>query len=93
MTGARACGEDITLASGNNAPTGVWSNGTTMWVMQSQGSKVFAYKMSDGSRDSAKDYNGLVSYLQTARGIWSDGTTMWIADGNTDKLYAHHAIK
>ena len=48
--------------------------------------------MSDGSRDSAKDYT-LDSENSNIYGIWSDGTTMWVADNADGKLYAYYAIK
>ena len=41
--------------AGNHAPTGLWSDGTTMWVSEDWGRKIFAYRMSDGTRDGSKD--------------------------------------
>ena len=63
-----------------------------MWVSDNGDDKVYAYRMSDGSRDSAKDYNSL-SHISVPNGIWSNGTTMWIADDQTNKLFAHYAIE
>ena len=76
----------------NADANGIWTDGTTMWVADNADDKVYAYKMSDGSRDATKDYDNL-SHIAIPRGIWSDGTTMWIADASSDKIYAHHAIK
>ena len=53
---------------------------------------MYAYKLSDGSRDSAKDYT-LHSDNGNPGGIWSDGTTMWVLDVNDDKIYAYHSIQ
>ena len=89
--GARDSGKDITLASGNDNPTGIWSDGTTMWVMQYQGSKVFAYNLSNSSRDSAKDIT-VSSNITLGNYMTADGTTMWISDNGTlttTMLYAH----
>ncbi|MYN66508.1 MAG: hypothetical protein F4X11_15990 [Acidobacteria bacterium] len=72
------------------APTGIWSDGTTMWVTNYWYGKIFAYNMSDKSRDSSKDFNGLRWWfgVNDPYGIWSDGTTMWVTDQTADKIYA-----
>ena len=50
--------------------------------------KLYAYRMSDRSRDSGRDFT-----MDTANGspvgIWSDGTTMWASDFAAGKLYAY----
>ncbi len=69
-------------------PAGIWSNGTTMWVADTNGSnkKIYAYKLSTGEADSAKDIN-LSDNLGRLEGIWSDGTTLWIlADVTIDDM-------
>ena len=53
--------------------------------------KLYAYKLSDGSRDSAKDYT-LDSANGNPESIWSDGTTMWVLDTTDVKLYAYHTM-
>ena len=63
-----------------------------MWVLDYADEKLYAYSISDGSRDSAKDYTNLDSQTSEPRGIWSDGTTMWVADNGDDKLYAYHTM-
>ena len=46
--------------------------------------------MSDGARDSAKEFNTLIAAgNRNLGGIWSDGTTMWVADWADNKLYAY----
>ena len=73
-------------------PIGIWSDGTTMWVADTRDNKVYAYKMSDKTRDSTKDINvkNLLVNLNNlnTQGIWSDGTTMWVADWNKVKIHA-----
>ena len=58
-SGARDSSRDITLGSNNDQPAGLWSDGTTIWVVQSflfqRDKKVFAYTLADGSRDSSSD--------------------------------------
>ena len=91
--GQRYAGKDFdTLyAAGNNGPRGLWSDGTTLWVSDRDDKKIYAYKLSDTSRDAAKDFNTLdAAGNQNPAGIWSDGTTMWVADRDDDKLYAYN---
>ena len=79
----------------NNSPHGIWSNGVTMWVARwvfndESNSKLYAYKMSDKSRDSSKDFNTLVNAgNEGGYGIWSDGATMWVADYRDNHIYAY----
>ena len=77
-------------AADNDYPTGIWSDGTTMWVADSQDDKLYAYRLSTSARDEAKDINALDTAGNTSPdGIWSDGTTMWVADSQDDKLFAY----
>ena len=96
-TKSRDSSQDFTTLSdaGNIDPSGIWSDGTTMWVANSNrdnvddpGDKIYAYKMSDKSRDASKDFT-LASGNFHPTGIWSDKTTMWVADTTADKLYAY----
>ena len=109
--GNRASAKDITLeirftASGgyNRNPSGLWSDGTHIWVSDRLRSKLFTYKLSDGTRSQNEinsDFNTLSqSRNGHPRGIWSDGTTIWVAnnpiEGNTpgiseDKIFAYSA--
>ncbi len=81
-------GSDFTLAAANGYPTGIWSDGTTMWVADFEDAKLYAYRMSDRSRDSGKDFT-LDAANGSPVGIWSDGTTMWASDFTDGKLYAY----
>ena len=81
-------GSDFTLDAANGYPTGIWSDGTTMWVADFEDHKLYAYRMSDRSRDSGKDFT-LDAANGSPVGIWSDGTTMWASDFTDAKLYAY----
>ncbi len=75
---------------GNTRPAGIWSNGVTMWVLDGLDDKIYAYKMSDKTRDGGKDFNTLAAAGNTnANGIWSDGSTMYVVDDEDDKIYAY----
>ena len=76
------------LDAANTGPVGLWSDGATLYVVDKGELKVFAYSLSDGTRQSAKDFS-LVSWNKLPKGAWSDGTTFWVADKEDDKLYAY----
>ena len=80
---------DGLVAAGNQAPTGMWSNETTIWVADSTDDKIYAYRLSDMSRDPDQDFNNLASGNDVATGIWSDGATMWVTDFSDQKIYAY----
>ena len=81
-------------------PTGLWSDGRTMWVSDNHGgeSSIYAYTISSGARDRGKDidlsvdtgrqnaYDYTLDKNSSPQGIWSDGETMWVAEvaGATD---------
>ena len=85
---SRDSGSDFTLGAANGYPTGIWSDGTTMWVADFEDDKLYAYRMSDRSRDSGRDFT-LDAANGSPVGIWSDGTTMWASDFSDGKLYAY----
>ena len=86
--GTRDAAKDIDLHDDNTAPFGIWSNRTTMWVVDSAEGKLFAYKMSDGSRVAGKDID-LHDDNADPTGVWSDSTTVWVVGSDDDKLYAY----
>ena len=57
--GSRVTGSDFDTLddAGNDAPTGIASDGETMFVVDGTDRKVYAYRMSDKSRDPSKDFN------------------------------------
>ena len=79
------------LAAGNTNPQGIWSDGTTMWVLDRFDRKLYAYNLATKARDSSKDFNTLRAARNFGpEGIWSDGTTMWVSDNFDNKLYAYN---
>ena len=77
-------------AAGNNNPVGIWSDGTTMWVADTDDDKIYAYDMATKARDADKEFNTLASEgNNNPEGIWSNGTTMWVVDYGDDKIYAY----
>ena len=74
-------------SAGNRDPYGIWSNGTTLWIVDTVDLKVYAYN-SDGSREESKEFS-LADANEAPTGIWSDGTIMWVADAVDRELYAY----
>ena len=73
-------------------PTGMWSDGTTLWIADYADNKLYAYKMSDRTRDEPKDISPPGS--DNISGIASDGATLWISQALTtsDKVWAYEEI-
>ena len=65
------------LHSNNDSPNGIWTDGTTMWVLDSAKRKVFAYRLSDRQRQTSKEFN-LHSDHEDPGMLTSDGNVMWI---------------
>ena len=74
--------------AGNNRSFGIWSNGTTMWVIEGSTTTFYAYNMTTKARDSGKDI-ALASGNNKPRGIWSDGTIMWVANQDGKSIYVY----
>ena len=66
-------------AARNWDPQGIWSNGTTMYVVDDEDEKVYAYRLSDKARDPSRDIP-LASTNQDAYGAWSYGDTLYVTD-------------
>ena len=79
--------------AGHRVTNGIWSDGETMWATNysSVGQTLYAYKISDKTHDSGKDFNTLdhAAGNTSPSSIWSDETTMWVADSFDDKIYAY----
>ena len=72
----------------HNNPYGIWANGTTMWIADSDDDKLYAYDLASKQRDSSKDFNTLrAAGNNNPQWIWSDGATMWVTDD--DKIFAY----
>ena len=89
-TGARDESKEFYLDDNNNYGKDYWSDGTTMWVADSQDRKLYAYELETGKRDTSKEFDLEGDYDVAPYGIWSDGTVMWVADNDYQKMYAYH---
>ena len=77
----------------NRNPWGIWSDGTTMWVADDGKDYVFAYRLSDKSRDQSKEFR-LHEDNKSPTGLYSDGDTIWVLDNgrNVDPPYPPEKI-
>ena len=73
---------------------GVWSDGTTLYVLAIRKSrstpkgKIFAYRLSDGARRNSKDII-LPSENSHPYGLTARGGVMYVGDNRDDKVYAY----
>ena len=79
------------LDSGNGSPTGLWSDGATLWIAdnaEGPGDAVFAYDLATGERVEEREFE-LDAANRAPRGLWSDRTTIWVSDSGQNRLFAH----
>ena len=81
---AHATALGFSLAPRNGRPSGLWSDGATAWVADLEDGRLYAYRLTDGSRVPERDV--VVDGLPM--GLWSDGATLWVAEF-TGGLRAH----
>ncbi len=75
----------------NTVPTGLWSDGITMYVLDRTDKKIYAYNFITKARDASKDINGLNNSAHN--GLWSDGTDMWVGEGNRITPYSFLGVR
>ena len=79
------------LHSDQDSPTGMWSDGQTLWVLDNAASgadHVFAYDLTTGEPDLDKQFE-LDRRNRFSHGLWSDGETFWVADSGQDRLFGY----
>ena len=80
------------LDSGNDWPTGAWSDGKTLWLAENgQGADdaVYAYDLETGERVEDVEF-ALAEANRAPRGFWSDRTTVWVSDSGQNRLFAYN---
>ena len=79
------------LDAGHDKPSGMWSDGATLWLAHNgdgADDAVYAYDLESGERVEDREFE-LDDANVAPRGVWSDRTTIWISDSGKDKLFAH----
>ena len=82
--GDRLPDRDIALPG---APTGVWSNGTDVWVLTTAG-RISVYSLADGAEHTDRGFT-LPGGAEYAAGLWSNGATLWVSDVNRGWVRAY----
>ena len=75
--------------AGNLNPTGIWSNGITMYVADISDDIIYGYNLATKARFPERDID--VRDVGGPRDIWSDGTTMYVCGGT--KVYAYNLAR
>ena len=79
------------LDGGNDRATGVWSDGTTLWVADNAdgaGDAVYAYNRESGERVEEREF-ALHETNRAPRGFWSDRSVVWVSDSGQERLFAY----
>ena len=80
------------LDGGNDRATGMWSDGTTLWVADNAdgaGDTVYGYDRASGERQQEREFEP-DERNRAPRGVWSDRTVIWISDSGQNRLFAHN---
>ena len=89
---------DQEIDSQINQATGIWSDGTTLWIADEEDHKLYALDLNTLALQSSKDIpldtsgNDAAQKNEHPTGIWSDHQTMWVADQEDIKLYAYAMV-
>ena len=79
------------LDSGHGTPSGTWSDGATLWVLENgdgADDAVYAYDLETGKRVETREF-ALHNTNREPRGSWSDRSTFWVSDSGRERLFAY----
>ena len=79
------------LDSAHDKPSGHWSDGTTLWILENgdgADDAVYAYDLATGERVEGREFQ-LDNTNRAPRGVWSDRTLLWVSDSGRNSLFAH----
>ena len=79
------------LDSGHNSPTGLWSDGVTLWLAENgdgADDEVYAYDRESGERVEEREF-ALHETNRAPRGFWSDRSVVWVSDSGRERLFAY----
>ena len=84
--------QNRSLNSDTSRARALWSDGTTVWVLDNSHDQADAYDLATATERSGL---GIAQATMRAAGnydgedMWSDGETMWVLDSTDDKVYAY----
>ena len=80
------------LDGGHDKPSGTWSDGATLWVLENgdgADDAIYAYDLASGERVEGREFK-LDETNRAPRGVWSDRTVIWVSDSGRNRLFAHN---
>ena len=80
------------LGGGHDTPSGLWSDGATLWIAENgdgADDAIYAYDLESGERVEEREF-ALAEANRAPRGVWSDRTIIWVADSGRNRLFAHN---
>ncbi len=91
--GVARSSRNYTVDTADDETWGIWSDGTTIWVNDYTGDKLYANKLSDGTRVIAKDITSTdLSPVTEVVSITGHGSTIWASSYGEKKLYAYNHV-
>ena len=78
------------MSEDNRDPRGIWSDGETIYVLDSVRDRLFVYDFETGELLAE---HKLASLNRSPRGIWSDGVTIWISDDGANRVFAYRLVE
>ena len=79
------------LDGGHDKPSGTWSDGATLWVLENgdgADDAIYAYDLATGERVEDREFE-LAETNRAPRGFWSDGEAVWVSDSGRERLFAY----
>ena len=79
------------LDGGHDTPSGLWSDATTLWILENgdgADDAIYAYDLETGERVEGREFD-LDDTNRAPRGVWSDRSTVWVSDSGRNSLFAH----
>ena len=79
------------LGGGHDTPSGTWSDGATLWVLENGSGAddaIFAYDLRTGERIEGVEFE-LDETNRAPRGVWSNRQVIWVSDSGQERLFAH----
>ena len=79
------------LDGGHDTPTGMWSDGATLWVAENgdgAADAIYAYDFKTGERVEVREFE-LDERNRAPRGVWSDRSVVWVSDSGRERLFAY----
>ncbi len=79
------------LDSSHDSPTGSWSNGSILWLLENGSGAddaIYAYDLETGGRVEDFEFD-LDATNRAPRGVWSHTSVVWVSDSGQNRLFAY----